>query len=369
MARDYYEILGIDRSATADEIKKAYRKLALQYHPDRNPDDAEAEAKFKEVSEAYAVLSDDAKRQQYDQFGHAGPGMGGAGAGGFGFDSESIFDMFDQVFGGGMGGRRRRGGGRNRGADLRYNLSVKLSDLLEDSKHEIEFDGVASCESCSGSGAKKGTSPTTCSSCGGSGQQVVQQGFFRMASPCAACGGQGTVIEDPCEDCNGQGTLKKHRKMTITVPKGMPEGTRLRLAGEGDPGARGGIAGDLYVQVHVEPHPIFRRMDADLICQLPVSFPQLALGDKVEVPLLNGKKTELRLPEGTEHGHRFRIRGAGLPHFQGGGSGDIIVEVLVEVPTKLSERQKELLEAYAKETGEHVHPQKKGFWEKVQNLF
>lgn len=372
MAKDLYGVLGVSRTASPDEIKKAYRKLALEFHPDRNPDNPQAGEKFKEVSEAYAVLSDADKRRQYDQFGTVGsPAGGGHPGGGFGMDPESIFDMFDQVFGGAAGGRRSRRGSRGqRGADLRYNLQIDLKQLFADSQHEIRFKGEVSCQDCGGSGAKKGTQPKPCGDCGGSGQQVLRQGFFQMATPCARCAGRGQVIESPCAACHGSGRTAKERVLNVTVPRGMPEGTRLRMAGEGEPGAMGGPAGDLYVQVHVRDNPIFRRVEeVDLLCIVPVSYPQLALGDKLQVPLPEGGKTEVRVPAGTQNAHRFRLRGKGLPRFQSSGSGDLIVQVEIEVPAKLSDKQRDLLEKLAKESGGDILPQHKSFWEKVQDLF
>lgn len=363
MSKDYYQILSLGRDASSDDIKKAYRKLAMQYHPDRNQDDPEAEEKFKEVSEAYSILSDADKKATYDQFGTTG----GAG-GGNGFDPGSIFDMFDQFFGGGGG---RRGGRRtvNRGADLRYNLGLTMEEIAHGAHKTISFRGETVCKTCSGSGAAEGSSPTTCPRCHGSGQQRIQQGFFQMATTCAQCGGRGQVIEKPCPTCRGHGIVTEDRQVEVQIPKGITDGSRMRLAGRGEPGPGGGPAGDLYVEIHTLDHPLFERQDADLYCRIPVSFPQLALGDKMKIPLLGGGNFVLTIPEGTRNGHRFRIRSKGLPRFQSNGSGDMIVEMEIEIPSGLDQKQKELLQEYAQSIGDEVMPQKKKFWRKVQEIF
>ena len=363
MSKDYYQILGLGRDADADAVKKAYRKLAMQYHPDRNPDKPEAEEKFKEVSEAYSVLSDPEKKANYDRFGTTG----GSGAGGTGFDAGSIFDMFDQFFGG--GGRRAGRHASQRGADLRYNLGLTLEEIAKGTNKTISFQGETPCNSCSGTGAAAGTSPSTCPRCHGSGQQRIQQGFFQMATVCAQCGGKGKIISTPCPTCRGRGTITKERSIDVQVPKGITDNSRMRLAGKGEPAPGGGAAGDLYVEIHTLDHTIFARNDADLFCQIPVSFPQLALGDKLEIPLLGGEKFSLVVPEGTANGHRFRVRGKGLPRFQSNGNGDLIVEVSIEIPHGLNTAQKKLLRNYAESTGADVMPQQRSFLRKVQELF
>lgn len=364
MEKDYYKILEIERSATPDDIKKAYRKLAMKYHPDRNQDDLTAEEKFKEVSEAYSVLSDPKKKSTYDRFGT----VSGSAGGGAGFDQNSIFDMFDQFF----AGSGRRGGGQrtaNRGSDLRYNLAVSLEDIAAGANKSIRFNGETGCDTCGGSGAAPGTSPVTCRSCHGSGQQRIQQGFFQLATTCTTCGGTGQQIEKPCTKCHGTGRQSEERVLDVKVPAGAPEGVRLRLAGEGEPGTRGGPAGDLFVEIHSSQNSVFERFDADLFCRIPVGFVQLTLGDMTDVPLLGGGKYELRIPAGTQNGHRFRLRGKGLPRFQGNGHGDLIIEVQVEIPTQITEEQKEILRKYAQNAGDDVMPQRKGFWDRVQELF
>ena len=365
--RDYYEVLGVSRSAGPDELKKAYRRLALEHHPDRNPDDSEAEELFKEASEAYAVLSDPEKRSQYDRFGHQGVGMGGPG--GFpGMDFQGFADIFGDLFGDLFGGARGRRGRGQRGADLRYNLELDLADLLEGVERQIEVPRMMRCETCEGSGARQGTSPERCPRCQGSGQAIFQQGLFRISRPCDQCGASGWIVRDPCPTCRGRGRTEGRKTLKVRVPAGVDDGMRLRVAGEGEAGIAGGPPGDLYVVIHVRPHPFFTRDGADLACEVPISFVQAALGTEVEVPTLEGK-VSLRVPEGTQNGKVMRLRGKGLPELRGGERGDQYVRIFVEVPTRLSDEQRKLLERFAEVSGEEVSPVTKGFLEKLRDLF
>lgn len=371
--RDYYEVLGVDRSADAEALKKAYRKLALQHHPDRNPDDPAAEEKFKEASEAYAVLSDPDKRRAYDRFGHEGvAGAGGPGFGDFGdlgAFGDVLNDLFGDLFGqrGGGGGARRRGRGR-RGADLRYQLDLELGEVLEGKDARITIPKMRPCGSCSGSGARAGTRPESCGRCRGTGQLMFQQGFFRISRPCDACGGAGEVVRERCTSCRGQGRVESQQTLSVKIPPGVESGTRLRLAGEGEAGIEGGASGDLYVDVVVQPHPFFTRDGPDLHCQVPVSFVQAALGAEIEVPTLEGK-IPMRVPEGTQSGRVLRLAGKGLPALGRRGRGDVLVQIFVEVPTKLTDRQRELLEQFAEESGTEVSPVTRSFVEKLRDFF
>ena len=345
--RDYYEVLGVSRTATAVEIKKAYRKLAMKYHPDRHTgnDREEAELRFKEVKQAYEVLSDDQKRAAYDQFGHAGvegnAGMGG-GAGGFG-GGASFSDIFGDVFGDIFGGGGGRGTHRHaRGADMGYNLELSLEEAVKGTTVKIRIPTQVTCETCGGSGAKPGTNPRTCSTCGGSGQVRTQQGFFIAQQTCPTCHGRGLQIDSPCPECRGRGRIQTHKTLSVKVPPGVDTGDRIRLAGEGEAGENGGPPGDLYVQIHVKPHPIFERDDANLYCEVPIPFTTAALGGELDVPTLEGK-VKLKIPEGTQTGKLFRIRGKGIKPVRGGAVGDLLCRVVVETPVKLNEEQKELL--------------------------
>lgn len=362
--KDFYALLGVARDASAEDIKKAYRKLALQYHPDHNPNNPEAEAKFKEVSEAYAVLSDTEKRQRYDRYGHAGPGGGpGPGFDPFGGQGVDIFEMFDQFFGrgGGGGGRGRRRQKGQAGHDLRYRLDLRLDEIDRGGEREIEFNGPAPCDVCKGNGAKPGTSPKTCPTCNGGGQVRYSQGFFQVAAACNQCGGAGEIISDRCTQCGGQGSIVQKRKLTVKVPAGIPTGTRLRLNGEGEPGRGGGQPGDLYVEINELEHPIYQRQGDDLVCEMPVSFVQAALGDVVEMPMLSGKMEKVRIPEGTQTGAAVSVRGAGMSRFRSGGRGDMHVVIKVETPRRLNDKQRELFKRLAEAMGEDVMPQRKTF--------
>jgi len=367
--RDYYEVLGVDRSADADALKKAYRALALKFHPDRNPDDPVAEEKFKEASEAYAVLSDPDKRRAYDRFGFEGVGAGQPGFdfGDMGAFGDVLNDLFGDLFGARGGGNGRRRGRGRRGADLRYTLETRLEDLLQAREATIQIPKMRPCATCSGSGAKPGTRPESCGRCRGSGQLMFQQGFFRISRPCDQCGGAGEIVKDRCTNCRGAGRIEGDQTLSVKVPAGIEHGTRLRLAGEGEAGIEGGPPGDLYVDVAVKPHPFFQRDGTDLHCQVPIPFVHAALGGEVEVPTLDGKMT-LRVPEGTQSGKTFRLPGKGLPPLGGRARGDQIVQIFVEVPSKLTGRQRELLEQFARESGTDVSPVTKSFVEKLKDL-
>ncbi len=367
--RDYYEVLGVAKDADEKAVKKAYRRVAMKYHPDRNPDDKDAEEKFKEASEAYEVLSDAQKRQAYDQFGHdAVGGMGGgAGAGGFGNFSDIFGDVFGDIFGGAGGGGRR--GGPARGSDLRYNLELSLEDAVQGTNVKIKVPTAVHCGTCSGSGAKPGTSASTCSTCGGAGQVRMQQGFFSVQQACPNCRGKGSVIADPCGDCHGAGRVEEEKTLSVKVPAGVDTGDRIRLAGEGEAGPHGGPAGDLYVQVMVKDHPIFQRDGANLYCEVPISFVDAGLGGELEVPTLDGR-VKLKVPEGTQTGRLFRLRGKGVVPVRGGPSGDLLCRVIVETPVNLSKKQKELLQELhdSMEGGSHS-PKKSGWFDSVKNFF
>ncbi len=371
--RDYYEVLGVANGASAQEIKKAYRKLAMKYHPDRNPDDKEAEAKFKEATEAYEVLSDDQKKAAYDQYGHAGvdPNMGGggfhAGAGAGASFSDIFGDVFGDIFGGGGG----RGGSRsNRGSDLRYTLELDLEEAVRGTSVEIRVPTMVHCDTCDGSGAKKGTSPVTCTTCGGIGQVRMQQGFFSVQQTCPRCHGSGKMISDPCGSCHGQGRVEEQKTLSVKVPPGVDTGDRIRLSGEGEAGTQGGPAGDLYVVVNVREHAIFQRDGKHLYCEVPISFADAALGGELEVPTLDGR-VKLKIPEGTQTGKQFRLRGKGVAPVRGGAAGDLMCRVVVETPVNLSKRQREMLEEFRGTLqGDTSHsPKASGWFEGVKRFF
>ncbi|MFB9886535.1 molecular chaperone DnaJ [Balneatrix alpica] len=375
--RDFYEVLGLQKNASEADIKKAYRRMAMKYHPDRNPDDKEAEAKFKEVSEAYEVLSDAKKKAAYDQFGHAGVDGNGGGFGGGGFSGGGSFqdifgDVFGDIFGGGGGGFGRAGrGGPQRGSDLRYTLELDLEEAVKGCQKSIRIPSLVECETCDGSGAKPGTQPQTCSTCGGAGQIRMQQGFFAVQQTCPACHGAGKVIADPCRDCHGRGRVEETKTLNVKIPAGVDSGDRIRLSGEGEAGLQGGPAGDLYVQVSVREHPIFERDGKNLYCEVPVSIVDAALGGELEVPTLDGR-VKLKIPAETQTGKLFRLRGKGVVPVRGGAPGDLICRVAVETPVNLTARQKELLrefQASMDDEGERHSPKKKSFFDGVKKFF
>jgi molecular chaperone DnaJ len=366
--RDYYDVLGVSRNATADELKKAYRKLAMKYHPDRNPGDKAAEDQFKEASEAYQVLSEPERRAQYDRFGHAAFEQGG-GFGGFDFSTAGFEDIFSDIFGDFFGASRGRGRSRvQRGEDLRYDLEIRFEEAVFGTERVINVPRLASCEACSGRGTKGGSARTTCGACRGSGQLRFQQGFFTIAKTCGQCAGQGTVVKDPCRPCNGSGVTEKTQALNIKIPGGVDTGSRLKLRGEGEAGRSGGPAGDLYVVINVQQHPLFTRQDNDIVCEMPISFPQAALGAEIEVPTVEGK-FKMKVAPGTQSGAVLRLRGKGARDLRGSGRGDQLVRVVVETPRKLTTRQREILEEFARSSGEEVNPLTKGFFDKVKEIF
>ncbi len=362
--RDYYEILGVARSASDADIKKAFRRLAMKYHPDRNPDDAEAESHFKEAREAFDVLSDPNKRATYDQFGHAGveQTVGGGFSGGF---ADAFSDIFGDIFGGGGRSRVRKG------ADLQYNLELSLEDAVAGTTVRIRVPTLKHCTTCAGSGAKPGTSPETCATCGGHGQVRMQQGFFSVQQTCPNCRGKGTTIKDPCNNCHGAGRVKDHKSLSVEVPAGVDTGDRIRLAGEGEAGDSGAPAGDLFVQIHVKPHPIFQRDHADLYCEVPINIVTAALGGELEVPSLNGRLS-LKIPPGTQTHKLFRMRGKGVKPVRGGAIGDLICRVVVETPVNLNGEQKELLEKLGASMGKSAKkhsPNENSWLDNVKKFF
>jgi molecular chaperone DnaJ len=365
--RDYYEVLGLARTCAAEEVKVAYRRLAKECHPDRNPGDHTAEHKFKELSEAYDVLKDPDKRSAYDRFGHAAFENGGRGGpGGFDF-SASFTDVFDDLFGEFMGGKRNRRS--NRGGDLRYNMEITLEDAYRGKAAEIRVPSLVPCEECTGTGAKPGTSPETCTTCAGHGKVRASQGFFTIERTCPKCRGAGRVVKHPCKACSGQGHTQKERALSVDIPPGVEEGTRIRLSGEGQAGLNGGPPGDLYIFLSVQQHPIFQRDAHDLYCRVPIGIVTAALGGEIEVPTLSGARTRVTIPEGAQTGHQFKLRGKGMPVLKSGGHhGDLFVEVRVETPVKLTKKQKELLKSFEMETPQGCNPDSESFFAKVKEF-
>tara|TARA_B110000503_G_scaffold63073_1_gene99742 strand:- start:11507 stop:12640 length:1134 start_codon:yes stop_codon:yes gene_type:complete len=369
--RDYYEILGVSKDADEKDIKKAYRREAMKHHPDRNPDDPAAEDKFKEASEAYDVLTDARKRAAYNQYGHAGVDQSMGGGGG-GFGGENFSDIFGDVFGdifGGGGGRGR--GGPQRGSDLRYTLDISLENAVKGTTVEIRVPSLCSCDTCDGSGAKKGTSAATCGTCGGAGQVRMQQGFFQVQQACPACRGRGKTITDPCGNCRGQGRMEKTKTLSVKVPPGVDTGDRIRLSGEGEAGPDGGPAGDLFVQMSVRQHPIFERDGKNLFCEVPITFVDAALGGDLDVPTLDGR-VKLKIPPETQTGKLFRLRAKGVKPVRGGGVGDLLCRVVVETPVKLNKEQKVLLEELRStlgEGGKAQSPRQTSWFEGVKSFF
>jgi len=362
--RDFYEILGVNRDASNEDIKKAYRKLAMKYHPDRNPDNPKAESLFKEAKEAYEILSDEQKRAAYDQYGHAGVDPQARGGGGFG---DVFSDIFGDIFGSGGGSRSNV----YRGADLRYNLEISLEDAAHGTETRIRIPTMTECEVCAGSGAKKGTQPKTCPTCEGHGQVRMQQGFFSVQQTCPKCHGTGRYIPDPCTTCHGSGRIKQHKTLSVKIPAGVDEGDRIRLSGEGEAGVNGGPAGDLYVQIHLKPHPVFQREHDDLHCEMPVSFTIAALGGEIKVPTLDGA-AHLKIPAGCQTGKVFRLRGKGVKGVRSHAHGDLLCHVVIETPVNLTERQKELLrefEEISQGNQGRNNPKSEGWLDRVKEFF
>jgi molecular chaperone DnaJ len=370
--RDYYEVLGLSRGASEQDIKSAFRRLAKDCHPDRNHGDSDAERKFKELNEAYEALKDPQKRAAYDQFGHAAFDGAGRGGQGFGPDfASSMSDIFDDLFGEFMGGRRgsRQRSGRERGADLRYNMEITLTEAFEGKTAQIRVPTSVTCDSCSGSGAKTGTQPTTCPTCSGAGKVRASQGFFTIERTCPSCQGRGEIINDPCSSCSGSGRVVKERNLSVNIPAGVEDGTRIRLAGEGEAGLRGGPAGDLYIFLSLKPHEFFQRDGADIFCRVPISMTTAALGGHIDVPTVDGGKTRVKVPEGTETGKQFRLKSKGMPVLRSKVTGDMYIQVDVETPKSLTRRQRELLEEFERESKEETSPHSAGFFAKVKEFF
>ncbi len=369
--RDYYEVLGVNRDASEADIKKAYRKLAMKHHPDRNPDNKDAEEHFKEAKEAYEILSEPQKRAAYDRYGHAGvdPSVGAGGAQGFEGFADAFSDIFGDIFGGAGGARGRSN--VYRGADLRYNLEISLEEAARGAEKTIRIPTVEECETCHGSGAKPGTQPKTCPTCGGAGQVRIQQGFFSIQQTCPKCHGSGRIIPDPCRDCGGAGRVKRQKTLEVKIPAGIDEGMRLRHAGHGEPGINGGPPGDLYVEIHIRPHSVFQRDGDDLHCEMPISFTTAALGGEIEIPTLEGM-ARLKIPAETQSGRVFRLRGKGIRNVRSQAHGDLMCHVVVETPVNLTERQKELLRQFDEESrhdADRHNPKAKSWMEKVKDFF
>ncbi|MBI4055009.1 MAG: molecular chaperone DnaJ [Elusimicrobia bacterium] len=368
MPRDYYSTLSVPRTATTEEIKQAYRKLALRYHPDKNPGDASAEEKFKELNEAYQVLSDPQKKAQYDQFGTVGTGPGFAGGNPFGDVGAGLGDIFGDIFEnffGGEGGGRRRASRLRKGADLRYDLSISLEEAYHGTQAPLQFERVQACEACGGTGAKAGTGLKRCSTCRGSGRIQYAQGFFSLTQTCNRCQGEGQIIENPCSRCQGNGKVRRRAELKVRVPPGIREGTSLRIAGEGEVGGFGAPPGDLYVLVQIRRHPTFERLEDDLLIEKKISFPHAALGTLLEIATLNQEKAKIKVPAGTQSGTVFRVREMGMPRLQRRGYGDLMVKILVEIPQDLTERQRELLQEFSKTLGEEESSSPRGFFKRA----
>ncbi|HVH79673.1 MAG TPA: molecular chaperone DnaJ [Stellaceae bacterium] len=370
--QDFYETLGVSKGANADELKRAYRKMAMQYHPDRNSGDKAAEQKFKDINEAYDVLKDDQKRAAYDRFGHAAfenGGMGGMGAGGFGGFSGGFADIFEEMFGA-MGGGRRDAGNNRSGSDLRYNLEISLEDAFKGKQTTVRVNTFGQCETCRGSGAEPGSSPATCRTCQGHGRVRAQQGFFTIERACPTCQGAGAVIEKPCRSCGGQGRVRREKTLSVSIPPGVEDGTRIRLAGEGEVGMLGGGPGDLYIFISIAQHAIFQRDGANIYCRVPLPFTTAALGGAIEVPTVEGTRTKVTVPPGTQSGHRFRLKGKGMTVLRSPVRGDMYVQATVETPVNLTKRQQELLREFEKESeNRKTNPESEGFFARVKEFF
>jgi len=372
--RDYYEVLGVTKSASPEDIKSAYRKLAVKYHPDKNPGDKAAEDKFKEASEAYGILSDKSKKENYDNFGHAAFENGGGGQGGFGgfggFGGSDFSDIFEDFFGDFGGGRRgNKRNSSNRGSDLRYDLSITLEEAYSGKKQNIQFSSSDKCNTCKGSGSKPGFSADRCTYCGGNGKVRSNQGFFTVQQTCPQCSGSGEEITNPCNDCGGNGNKQTSKKISVTVPKGVDDGTRIRLAGKGEAGSRGGSNGDLYLFINIKSHELFKRSDENLFFECPISIADAALGTSIEIPTIDGGKAKIKIPEGTQSGKQFRLKGKGMPYMRGSGTGDLYVQINTEVPVSLNKEQKNLLEKFREIENEKSNPSIKKFFERAKNFW
>ena len=367
--RDFYEVLGVSRTCTDAEMKSAFRKAAMAFHPDRNPDNAEAEHKFKEVNEAYQILSDTQKRAAYDRYGHAAFENGGGGFGGGEGFGASMADIFDDLFGDMMGRRGGRTGGAARGSDLRYNLEITLEEAYSGKTANLTLPTSIVCDSCSGSGAKPGAKPRACPTCGGYGRVRAQQGFFSIERTCPHCQGQGEIIDNPCSVCSGSGRVTRERSLAVNVPAGVEDGTRIRLAGEGEAGMRGGPQGDLYIFIAMKPHPFFQRDGADLFCRVPISMVQAALGGDVAVRTVDGGEAKVKIPEGTQSGKQFKVKSKGMPMLRSRDIGDLYIQVTVETPQNLTKRQRELLQEFESLSSNTTHPEASGFFAKMKDFF
>ncbi|MBY0431115.1 MAG: molecular chaperone DnaJ [Rhodospirillales bacterium] len=367
--QDYYELLGVPKTASADELKKAYRKKAMEHHPDRNPGDASAEHKFKELSEAYDVLKDEQKRAAYDRFGHAAFEHGGGRGGGDSHFGGGFADIFDEMFGEFMGGRR--GGAQTRGADLRYNMEVSLEEAFAGLATNIRVPSSVQCDSCKGSGGANGSQPSSCPTCHGHGKVRAQQGFFTIERTCPTCQGMGKVIKDPCKTCGGAGRVRREKTLSVSIPAGIEDGTRIRLAGEGEAGMRSAPPGDLYIFLSIKPHRIFQREGANIFCRVPIPMATAALGGSIEVPTIEGSRAKVSIPAGTQSGHQFRLKGKGMSVLRSPARGDMFVEAMVETPVNLSKRQEDLLREFEKagEGEAPTSPQSHGFFAKVKELW
>jgi len=369
--RDFYDVLGVAKNASPEELKSAYRKLAVKHHPDKNPGDKTSEDKFKEASEAYGILSDQEKKQNYDNFGHAAFEGGGGGRQGGGFGGADFSDIFEDFFGDFGGGGRSRGrrSTNNRGSDLRYDLSITLEEAYEGKKKDIKFSTTEKCDICKGNGSKPGSSPERCTTCGGNGKVRANQGFFTVQQTCPQCAGSGEEITNPCNSCNGQGSKQTSKKLSVTIPKGVDDGTRIRLANKGEAGTKGGASGDLYLFVNVHSHDLFKRSDENLFFEFPISIADAALGTTIEIPTIDGGKAKIKIPDGTQNGKQFRLKGKGMPYMGGSGNGDLYVQVNTEVPISLNKAQKELLERFREIENEKSNPSIKKFFQKAKSFW
>jgi molecular chaperone DnaJ len=370
--RDYYDVLGVNKNANSEELKSAYRKLAVKHHPDKNPGDKIAEDKFKEASEAYGILSDKSKKENYDNFGHAAFENGGGGRSGFGgFGGADFSDIFEDFFGDFGGGRQSSRGrnSNNRGSDLRYDISISLEEAYSGKKQNIQFSTTEKCNTCKGNGSKPGSSPDRCTYCKGNGKVRTNQGFFTVQQTCPQCAGSGEEITNPCSNCSGQGNKQTSKKISVTIPKGVDDGTRIRLAGKGEAGTRGGSTGDLYLFVNVKSHDLFKRSDENIFFECPISITDAALGAAIEIPTIDGGKAKIKIPEGTQSGKQFRLRGKGMPYIRGSGNGDLYVQINTEVPISLNKNQKELLEKFREIENEKSNPSIKKFFQKAKNFW